>query len=451
MNTDLKSRLTRDPGDPDVQSPFPATSGFAPAPQIATVPAPTSTVFPILLKILAIVIATVSTTVAVFPPALISMLLKILGGSLVLLLAHQLSKRFVMPGEVKLYYSFLLWGALCSVIVAVDIPSSMQMAWKILQAGFLFWAVVLAHQRHPDLRITMVGIWLIGILYIYVAHSNQAIAMIDETGGRMTVMGENSNTGGQVFVFAIMAALYLSERAASWRTKIPLIGSIPLLVFFLLFTGSRKMLIGAVIIATLWTLTMGKGKNPLAQVLLAMAIAATAYVVVLLWAETPMGQRYAYAEKDMEGRSSLYSDGWTLIQEHPAGIGFANQRHYMRIGEVHTEFLDVLLTTGFVGAAIYFSIYLLALRRIARIRGAGAGIWMHDRRFFGIYMVLIFWLMFGYSRFKDPLHMVVFGSFVGVFFRMQKDRAAIRRRAVSQSGGAGFSPLRGFNPKNVFQ
>lgn len=417
-----------------------------PAPSLA----PAAPISPILLKILAITIVALSTAASAFPPALISLLLKVFGGGLVLALAYLLSKRRVMPGEVRLYFSFLAWGVIISLLVAVDTAASLQMAWKIFQSGLLLWAVVAAHERHPDLRITMWGIWLIGILYIYVAYSNQAITLIDETGGRMTVMGENSNTGGQVFVFAILAALYLSERAASWRTKLPLVGSIPVLAYFLLFTGSRKMLIGTILVATLWGLTMTKGRNSLAKVVLLFALALTAYGIVAMWAETPMGRRYEYADKDMEDRERLYNDGWTLVKAHPEGIGLANQSHYMNIGEAHTEFLDVWLTTGAVGAAIYFSIYLLTLRRVLRSQGATLGSWVLDRRFFWIYMVLIFWLMFGYSRFKDPLHMLVYGSFVGVFFRIHECQDALRKWSGPPSIGTFSFPIK-FHPGNAFQ
>ncbi|NCA81175.1 MAG: hypothetical protein EOM72_00315 [Opitutae bacterium] len=424
--------------------------GFAPAPRPAPDHAPASPLLPLLLKGLAVLIAALSTAASAFPPALTSLLLKVFGGGLVLTLAYLLSKRRVMPGEVRLYFSFLAWGVTISLLVAVDTAASLQMAWKIFQSGLLLWAVVVAHERHPDLRITMWGIWLIGILYIYVAYSNQAITLIDETGGRMTVMGENSNTGGQVFVFAILAALYLSERAASWRTKLPLVGSIPVLAYFLLFTGSRKMLIGMILVATLWGLTMTKGRNSPAKVVLLLALALTAYGIVGLWADTPMGQRYEYAEKDLEGREALYSDGWTLVKAHPEGIGLANQSRYMNIGEVHTEFLDVWLTTGAVGAALYFSIYLLTLRRVMRSRGMNMGFSVLDRRFFWIYMVLIFWLMFGYSRFKDPLHMVVFGSFVGIFFHIQECYGAIRKLSAPPSI-CGFTFPKDLHSGNAFQ
>ena len=419
--------------------------GFAPEPRFASARAPASPSVAIALKCLAVAIAALSTAASAFPPELISLFLKLFGGGLIVALFHQVwTRHMATPGEVKLYFSFLLWGTATSLLVAVDRAASTHMSWKILQAGLFLWAVVVAHQRHPDLRITLTGVWLIGLLYTYVAYSNQAISLIDETGGRMVVLGENSNTGGQVFVFAILAALYLSERAASWRTKLPLMGSIPVFAFFLLYTGSRKMLIGAIIVATLWTLTMARGRNPLAKIMLALAIAATAYGVVVLWADTPMGRRYEYAEKDMEGRSELYNDGWTLFKDHPAGIGLANQSRYMNIGEVHTEFLDILLTTGAIGAAIYFSIYLLTLRRVMRLRTMGQGVAVLDRRLFGVYMALIFWLMFGYSRFTDPLHLVVYGSFVGFFFHIQGYCCAIKGREGPGAESSFVAPSQGF-------
>jgi O-antigen ligase len=373
------------------------------------------------IKCLAVAVVVLSSMAHSLPPELAMRLLKVSGGGLALGLIYQLTKRYSMPVEVKLYFAFLFWSLVSGMLVSTNLSLSVRVAWTVFQMGILFWAAAVAHQWQPDLRLVMTGIWASGVLYSLVAHASQAVGAISkETGGRMIVLGTNPNSAGQIFLFAIFAALYLWERTASRFVKLAMIGTIPVFSFFLLYTGSRKMLIGAILLIALWVLTMGKsgvgrGRKLFSKFLLVLAIAGAIAIAASLWEDSPMGRRFGTIESGFDGRASLYARSWALFLENPiAGVGLFNQTVVM-YSQVHSDFMDVLVSTGLIGAVLYFSIYLVALRRAWKSGRFDRGLMRADRRYFWIYSAVIFWLMLGFSRYMDILHLAILGSFIGTF------------------------------------
>jgi O-antigen ligase len=68
-------------------------------------------------------------------------------------------------------------------------------------------------------------------------------------------------------------------------------------------------------------------------------------------------------------REKMYSIGTTLILENPVtgvGLGNFNSRSGMGLYS-HSDYMEVLSTTGLVGAALYFPIYFIWWRRLSRV------------------------------------------------------------------------------------
>lgn len=394
----------------------------------------------IIIKSLIVIIAIFSSVVATLKPEIATSILKGFGVLLVLGLLLQLKKRFLMPAEVKLYFLFLLWAMFDSILVSIDLDLSVTTAFTILQMGLILWAATVAHQWHPDLRIVMSGLWGIGIMYTFVAYFGNAIDSISaKNEGRMLLMNSNPNQAGQIFIFAIFASLYLGEQAKSWRTKLMLTATIPVFSGFLLYTGSRKMFIGAGLLVALWLLTFGRGGNSkkkglIAIILLILVVAVIAFTMVILWQDSPMAKRYDAKKFDggVSDRISLNDEALELFQEYPiTGVGLMNQT-VMMSGSSHSEFMDILVTTGVVGGVLYFSIYLVTFLRVWKMRYIYSNALVYDRRYFLIYSAMIFWLMFGYPRYMDLLHIIVFGSFVGVFTQAEISSIVMRTEDSTQ-------------------
>ncbi len=402
----------------------------------------------IFLQCLVIIIAVTSSISDSIAPELARYLLKSFGGMLAIGLAYQFVKRRLMPDEVKLYFAFLIWAVASAMVSSEDMSLTLKIAFIVFQMGILLWATTVSHQMRPDLRLVMMGIWGIGVLYSFVAYYGQAISNIStEAGGRMEVMNANPNNVGQIFLFAMFAAFYLWERITRLFFRLMMIGSVPVFVGFLLYTGSRKMLVGTLIFFVVWTLTIfrgdtAKGEGRAAKVVLLLAIVGVAVLAFKMWQYSPMSDRYDRMsdKKDtsIETRRILYARGWALFLENPiAGVGLMNQKLKMS-HEAHSDFIDVLCSTGIIGAVLYFSIYVVAFRRIRKLNVSTNDVSKIDRRYFIIYLVIIVWLMFGFSRYMDLLHLVVFGSFIGVLAQ-PRDRVHVLMPAYG-GGKAGAVP-----------
>jgi O-antigen ligase len=393
----------------------------------------------IMMKYLTVALLTISTLSGAIPSERTSLALKIIGGIIILGLLVQLRNRWSMPAEVKLFFAFLLWAVVSSLMVAVDIELSFQTAWTVFQMALLMWAMAVAHQKHPDLRIIMAGLWGIGVLSVIVAYFNPSIAVRATSEERLSVLGANPNAVGQIFIFAMLAALYLAQRTTLLRTKVVLLSAIPVFAVFLMRTASRKMFIAAILLNVLWVLASVQlraltVKKLFSILALMLAIGVMSVVALSSWQDSSMGTRWndlrdpRRYEGPLGGRDELYKEGWDLfLTGNPfTGVGFFNQTAIM--GEVHSDYMDVLVSTGIVGVVLYFSIYPVAIRRAWRIFRGNPKLLLLDWQAFRIYCLIIFWLMFGYSRYSDVFHLVVFGSFVGLFLG-GKDSLLVRKRA----------------------
>lgn len=379
-------------------------------------------------KLAAVAVLAVSFLGTSFSEGLQPLLLKVFGGTIVVGICSLLSIGTHTPTEVKLYFAFVSWAALSAIIVASDVNMALRYGWTVFQMGLLFWGVSLAHVRVPDLRITMWGLWALGILLTLLAYLNpEAMALIRGGGKayeRLSATGENPNATGQIFVFAIFAALYLGQQAASWLVKTAVLGAMPVFIFMLLYSGSRKMSVAIVIVVTAWLLTSMRvrathGKVRAAYVLTILGIAATAVVASGLWEETPMAKRW---ELEIKGygsggadRMELARESFNIFLEHPiAGVGLQNE--VLATGNIsHTEYVSVLTSTGIVGACLYFPIYFIVFRHARRANRARHSRIGREWQAFVTYVVLLAWLMVGFTRFDDLCNLLVMGTFVGYF------------------------------------
>ncbi len=361
-------------------------------------------------------------------PAMQPLLLKVVGGIIVLGVIALLARRAPTPTEVKLYFAFVGWAVMSAIAVAADLDLALRHGWTIFQMGLLFWGVALAHSVDPDLRITMWGLYGLGVLNLLLAYLNpEVMAMVQGEGeayGRLSAMGENPNATAQVLVFALFSALYLGTCAKSFRAKALILSAPPAFMLFLLYTGSRKMLVASAVVLTVWLLTSkrvvsARGKTRGVYALLIVALATSLVLVSEHWEQTAMAKRWEREFAGYEGGSAdrleLARQGLALFLAHPiAGVGLQNQVAIH--GQVsHSEYVDVPASTGIVGAFLYFPIYLIAFRRARRVRRLGLSRVGADWHAFVTYLALLAWLMAGFTRFNDLLHLLAFGAFVGFF------------------------------------
>jgi len=388
------------------------------------------------MKIAALAILVVSVAGPGISPGTVSPLLKLLGASLMagLILCEPLRRG--VPLEALLYFAFVFWGG-ATAGVAADPALALGTAWKMLQVGIVFWAVMMAHRRHPDLRLTMAGLWMGGLGWALIVWLNPEASATLEGGRRLSVLGENPNTGGQVFVFAIFGSVYLLQRTRGALRRLALFASLPFFSVLLLLTGSRKMLVATVVLGASW-LVMGAREgvtrhgHRFVYFILLLAVAGMALGTAWRWRGSPMALRWSNAvqglggEGAFAGRGALYKDGWELFLENPiAGVGLMNQAVIAGYA-FHSDFIDVLASTGIVGGLLYFSVYAVAFRKAKRVRRV-CGLKLElEWRAFVVYLAVLLWLMSGFQRYDDLFNIVVLGSFVGFFLGTREQRTSTR-------------------------
>jgi O-antigen ligase len=186
----------------------------------------------------------------------------------------------------------------------------------------------------------------------------------------------NANAFGILMLTGIIGLAYFWGMGKRWYLRF---GIPPLAIFLalaLLSSASRKSLAALVFFAVLWMWFCYR--RYLYRNLFVLAVAVTVliglfYLVRYAREDTLMGQRFESLEREGGGlgedRTALYVRGFQLIAEHPiAGVGLGNYIVVSGMYEYsHSEYIEILSTTGLVGGLLYFPIYWLMWRRLSRV------------------------------------------------------------------------------------
>jgi O-antigen ligase len=206
--------------------------------------------------------------------------------------------------------------------------------------------------------------------------------------------------------------------------------ALPFITISLVLSGSRKNLVSFGVFALMWALfTYGRAKaSQVWSVLSLLVVAAALYVGGRFVMEnTHVGERFRQAATDPRldtGRYNLYQEGWTMFLQSPVqGVGLGNfVTHSSTAAYAHSDFMEVLATTGFVGFVLYLSIYLVLWRRLRRMLRKRKD--ATSRYMAGLYQAMIIALLvhgLGTPSFLDPLYLYILGLMIGHTRAMEQD------------------------------
>ena len=102
--------------------------------------------------------------------------------------------------------------------------------------------------------------------------------------------------------------------------------------------------------------------------MLILAIVIT-YTFLNIYANTTIASRMdkLFYEASEGKRSNLYREGYALLKTNPLfGIGFQGFMYYFG-GYSHATLVEIPVSGGIIGAVLYFSIYILSLKKILYI------------------------------------------------------------------------------------
>lgn len=312
---------------------------------------------------------------------------------------------FVKPNAV--HVTFLIWSFL-SVVGGYDtlsFASLIQKIWTVLQLIILsYFLYALAIHRRSVRWLEwsfLIGVFLT-LIWVFIT-----------TGGhfgaeRLSGTKGNANLFAFILLLSCVISLDLLKHCRSIILKSTLLCNLGIIFPFLLASGSRKGIIGFFLLlcmevihsiflhrrekrvrsivfgATVIVLTL--------TVCLPMLYKSSSWDRLLNLERFAKGESLVVQEKSLSGRLELYTRGFELALQRPFfGVGLDMFRYYDSTFMMtdfaqtysHSNFIEVLANTGFLGFSIYYYAYALIVFRLISARKK-----IRDTSLFGNYVYL---------------------------------------------------------------
>lgn len=296
-------------------------------------------------------------------------------------------RRPTVPMTYRIWLGWFLWALLLTP-QAIDIKVAGLKAFSLLQIipiSFVVSNYLLWNKNTRFYQLAIIGAALISCAMVLITPR-----MFTDIDGRVYGPLGNANAFGGMLVAALV--MVLSALAEDRRLLRKILWTIAAGILFamILDTGSRQALLGALIAAAV-TLTVYLLR---ARVRLQSIVIVFSIVAILLpigssivsesgfWFRTEKALNtlksgdVSEADTSLAGRLWLYQRAAEIAIENPVfGVGldnFGNAKAVnsgSRIGTYsHSNYMEILVSTGFPGFIAYFSIYWLWLRALYRYR-----------------------------------------------------------------------------------
>lgn len=293
----------------------------------------------------------------------------------------------VWTDEMRLWVLFILVGSVASLFVSVNQYQAIDRIMFFVQLTVLMFAmltIVFIYGSPRLLLITNVLIFSVFILYLVATNQFNTIFYTVSSGG--SKLGDIDNANSLAFMIINAVSSFVLLRVKKRKRVFGKIFSIIFitgLVFVILQTGSRKSSLSLIVYFFIWYILcwmpqQKTKKTPLKLLLIPISVVGIIILVqklVPLIAEnTYMGYRFQKAlltgSKGDQSRLTMYREAWELFKVRPLfGIGFDQFRMHSVTGMYsHSDYAEILSTTGLVGTIIYFPIYFLLSYKLFKIR-----------------------------------------------------------------------------------
>lgn len=289
-------------------------------------------------------------------------------------LYHRVSLRF--PPEVIVYFVWVIWS-IGGMVNVIDGELYFKLLRTIVQIGILLFLVSSITALRMNMRFVLVGIVAGGILvYLYSMLTGEFQSVIDSSSMRAESLTGNANAFAYSVLFVIFS-MFLFWRIKSsliWRFIISAV--IACSVILIVLSGSRKGFITLLAFIFLWWFYCRDKKfrkNHAKIFFISIILFAGIYFVSdYVMTKTYMGKRFETERVERSGteRYQLYMDGIEMMKRYPFfGVGLDNFRLNSRTGKYsHSDYIEVATNTGIIGFILYFSIYIILLRRLNRLK-----------------------------------------------------------------------------------
>lgn len=276
-----------------------------------------------------------------------------------------------LPAEFYAFLLFLVWSF--STVFMLRNPTSLTISYSQLlpQILILMIGVFLPFSARP--RMNLIFIFFIVYAFLFVVASNiiEPIAAVDAASERYYGNSPNPNGLAFVMLMGLFGTMFFHDRSRNIFVKLSMIASSGVFVWILILSASRKTVLTAAFFLIAWLIFVhGKALRskpwilPLVIVLLIIAHQGYDYVRNETLVGTRMQQIDEIEEIKENTRYRLYLEGFEMFKEHPiTGVGFGRFTVYAGL-YAHSEYMEVLASTGIVGIVLYMFIYVMIFYRI---------------------------------------------------------------------------------------
>lgn len=299
-----------------------------------------------------------------------------LGGSLVALVTIPMFWRHIrlrqLPREGVLLGLFLLW-TLTGLFVVKD-QALFERFLKLITELILLVVCISWILKYSG-AVKWFHLAFLGVAVLQIFSSSDPIGMDAISKSEVVSRIDAANAVGFLCFMGVLGAFgYFLETQRLWFRSLLIAGGL-LAVYGVVLSSSRSAFSTLIVIGILWPTMclMGDARLKMKSVLGALAVLFIAYFTYqFIIQETYMGVRFSNATQ-MEDNSTQERFGLVLIS---ARVLTASPVFGCGLGQfgiasgtgffAHNEVAEIISTTGLPGFLLYYSVYLVAWRRLSR-------------------------------------------------------------------------------------
>jgi len=305
---------------------------------------------------------------------------RVMGPLFVLYTLYKFNKsREKLPREFYLYGFFVLWST-TGFLFMIDTVSYFKYLKLIVQIEILLFCVSYAILASKSIRALFAGylIFAVGMSIYMLLNPQIAYNFAYDPNYQLSSGGFNSNALGMMYLLGIIGIIYFWNRHRSVILKIIFASIFTMFTYGVILAASRKTFMIFIVFILLYMYLNNLGtfrRNVLILVPIIFSLVFLYQFYQYVMDETYLGHRLRQYEsidhfRQESDRYEMAVEGWRFFLKNPiTGLGLAQFRAHSKTGQYsHSDYFEVLSTTGLVGAVLYFSIYATLLLKLFRIK-----------------------------------------------------------------------------------
>lgn len=291
-------------------------------------------------------------------------------------------KKIVLTKEYWFLLGFIVYSFMTGVLLAYNSGVVIHQTLFLVESLLAGIIILTIAKDTKSLRI-IIGMFAFGAILTTVYFLLSPGLMV---GARLSFDEEfNANTLGVMLMYGVWCVIFAINCDKTTISKAIITVVISLFILFILVqTGSRKSVLGTIVILTVFliylTLSGGGYNRKLYNLLIAGSVIALIsyvyfyYIDSFLDAADVLINRMENIQGSEDYRTDIIKDSFRVFTEHPIfGVGLDNNRYYtIEKLYAHNSYLEILACTGIIGALLFLPIFWCMLsfvfNRVRRIK-----------------------------------------------------------------------------------